>query len=69
MQGYADSAIRAKLLEEGRVKYAVATIGTRFRKLKNAAEEAENEQLDDELSDWHIGEVCHVYTLFCSQGS
>jgi len=33
------------------------TVGSRWLRLRKALEKAEEERLDDELSDWHAGEV------------
>ncbi len=68
-QGYTDDYISGKLVEEGRTRYVPKTIGTRYTKLRNIAEKKEDEKLDDELSDWHVGEVCllepipHLYIV------
>ena len=56
-QGYGDDYVSAKLVEEGRMRYVPRTIGSRYLRLRKALEEREEYKLDDELSDWHLGEV------------
>ena len=55
--GYKDDAVASKLGEEGHTKLSAKTISSRWLRLKKIVEEKEEERLDDELSDWHIGEV------------
>lgn len=50
------------MAEERRTRYAPKTIASRFNKLRRIAESREDEKLDDELSDWHVGEVRQVAT-------
>ena len=52
-----------KLQEEGRVRYIPKTVASRWARLKQMLEEKENAKLDDELSDWHVGEVCITNAL------
>lgn len=56
-QGYSDEYVAQRLMDEGRVRYVPKTVGSRWLRLRKALQEAEDEKLDDELSDWHIGEV------------
>lgn len=56
-QGYGDEYVSSKLIQEGRIRYVPKTVGSRWIRLRKALEQAENEKLDDELSDWHVGEV------------
>lgn len=55
--GYSDEYVSNKLIEEGRIRYVPKTIGSRYLRLRKALEEAEDNKLDDELTDWHVGEV------------
>lgn len=56
-QGYPDDFVAKKLVEEGRIRYVPKTVGSRWLRLRKALERAEEDKLDDELSDWHEGEV------------
>jgi len=56
-QGYSDEYVAQKLIQEGRIRYVPKTVGSRWLRLRKALEQAENEKLDDELSDWHVEEV------------
>ena len=58
-QGYSDGAVSQKLLQENRVRYLPKTVASRYLRLRKVLEEAEDNRLDDELSDWHVGEVSH----------
>ncbi|EGP90786.1 unnamed protein product [Zymoseptoria tritici ST99CH_1E4] len=55
-QGYSDAQVADTLRQEGRVRYTDKTIGSRYLRLRKAVLEKEDEVLDDELSDWHVGE-------------
>ncbi|KAI7277501.1 hypothetical protein KC345_g6578 [Hortaea werneckii] len=55
-QGYSDEYVAQKLTDEGRVRYVPKTVGSRWLPLRKALQEVEDEKLDDELSDWHVGE-------------
>ena len=66
-QGFTDEYVAAKLVEEGRMRYVPKTIGSRYNRLRKTIEEAEEEKLDDELSDWHVDEVspmCRIARFF-----
>lgn len=39
------------------MRYEPKTVGSRWLRLRKLLERIENERLDDELSDWHEGEV------------
>lgn len=56
-QGYSDEYVAQRLMDESRVRYVPKTVGSRWLRLRKALQEAEDEKLDDELSDWHVGEV------------
>lgn len=55
--GYKDDYVSNRLVEEGRQQLSAKTISTRWLRLKKIVERKEEERLDDELSDWHIGEA------------
>jgi len=54
--------VAARLIEENRIRYVPKTVGSRWLRLRKALEAAEDERLDDELSDWHVGEVSGVFS-------
>ncbi|KAI5360796.1 hypothetical protein Slin15195_G087120 [Septoria linicola] len=55
-QSYSDEYVANKLREEGRTRYVGKTVGSRWLRLRKVLEERDDERLDDELSDWHVGE-------------
>lgn len=57
-QGYSDDYVAQKLIAEGRMRYVPKTVGSRWLRLRKVLERAEDERLDDEMTDWHVGEVC-----------
>jgi hypothetical protein len=58
--GYSNDEVVAKLRDEGRINYDKKTVGTRYLRIKNAIADREEQRLDDELTDWHEGEVSYV---------
>ncbi|EMC92893.1 hypothetical protein BAUCODRAFT_114891, partial [Baudoinia panamericana UAMH 10762] len=60
-QGFSDEYVADKLVEENRIRYVPKSIGARWLRLRKLFEQVENERLDDELSDWHIGEDHHLH--------
>ena len=56
-QGYADQYVCERMTQEGRTSYVAKTISSRWLRLRKALQQAEDDKLDDELSDWHVGEV------------
>ena len=56
---HTDEFIAETFKQEGRVSYTAKTIGSRWQKLKKFLNDAQDEKLDDELSDWHVGEVSY----------
>jgi len=42
------------------MRYAPNTVGNRWPRLRKALVDVENDRVDDELSDWHPGEVSNV---------
>lgn len=59
-QGHTDESVAKKLKQERRTVYTSKTVGNRWLRLKKMLERKDEERLDDELSDWHIGEVSHT---------
>lgn len=55
--GHTDEQVAARLIKEGRVRYNARTITHRYMRLRKALVEKEGEMLNDELTDWHVGEV------------
>ncbi|KAK5131110.1 hypothetical protein LTR08_001328 [Meristemomyces frigidus] len=55
-QGYTDEYVAQRMIQEGRMRYVPRTVSSRWLRLRNALQRAEDEKLDDELSDWHVGE-------------
>lgn len=56
-QGKNDDEIATQLEQENFGKMKGKTVGTRFVRLRKKKDEEEYQRLDDELSDWHVGEV------------
>jgi len=54
---YLEKDIAKRLADEGRTKYNVKTIGTRWAHLKKKLQEKNDQMLDEELTDWHDGDV------------
>jgi hypothetical protein len=59
-QGYSDKAVAERLAKDGRTAYQAKSVGSRWLRLRQVVREEEEKRLDDELSDWHIGEVSCV---------
>ncbi|KAI4125634.1 MAG: hypothetical protein LQ347_005306, partial [Umbilicaria vellea] len=53
---FTDKQIAARLREEGRVNYHYKTIGSRWARIKRALEKKNDQDLDDQLTDWHEGD-------------
>jgi hypothetical protein len=60
-QGCSNEKIVLKLQEQGRVNYDKKTVGTRYIRIRAAITQRLDQQLDDELTDWHEGEVTLKY--------
>ena len=56
-QGYSDKYVCERMTQEGRTSYVSKSISSRWLRLRKATQQAEDDKLDDELSDWHVGEV------------
>ena len=57
-KGIPDRDIAQTLREEGRTRYSAKTIQSRYIRIKAALAARHDKLLDDELTDWHEGEVC-----------
>lgn len=55
--GYPDEAVVKRLIEESRTRYDPKSIASRWQRIRKAVQAAEDELLDEELTDWHEGEV------------
>lgn len=59
---YQEKEIAQRLIDEGRTHYHSKTIGTRWARLKKAMQARNDELLDQDLTDWHEGDVCrHLF--------
>ena len=54
---YLEKDIAKRLADEGRMNYNPKTIGTRWARLKKAMQKQQDELLDNDLTDWHDGDV------------
>ena len=54
---YSDKEVVERLIKEGRTKYHHKTISSRWVRLKRVLAAHEEELLDEQLTDWHDGEV------------
>lgn len=59
-KGVPDREIAATLTEQGLTNYSVKTINSRYIRIKAALAARLDQRLDDELTDWHEGEVCRA---------
>ena len=55
--GYHDDKVADELVNQGFTRYHPKSIATRYNRLKRDEKKAEQERLDDELTDWHKGDV------------
>ena len=56
-QGYKDTDIAVKLVDEGFTRYKPQTITSRYARIKKTIQSHNEVLLDEELTDWHAGEV------------
>jgi len=56
-QGYRDPDIVKRLEDEGLTSYKQTSISSRYVRIKKKMQEKNEELLDEELTDWHEGEV------------
>ena len=54
---YLEKDIAERLAKEGRINYHPKTIGTRWARIKRMLQKVQDQMLDDELTDWHEGDV------------
>lgn len=57
---YLEKDIAQALIDQGRTAYNPKTIGTRWRRLKQALAKRHDALLDADLTDWHEGDVGFV---------
>lgn len=55
--GCTDMQIADALANSGRVRYDKKTIASRYARIKDKMARREDQRLEDELTDWHEGEV------------
>ncbi|EXJ87802.1 hypothetical protein A1O1_04729 [Capronia coronata CBS 617.96] len=53
---FLEKDIAQALVDQGRTAYNPKTIGTRWRRLKQALQKRQDELLDADMSDWHEGD-------------
>lgn len=56
-QGFTNVQIAQKLIAEGGTRYDPKSIGSRWLKMRRVRAQHDEGLLDDDLSDWHIGDV------------
>lgn len=61
---YQEKEIAQRLVDEGRTNYHPKTIGTRWARLKKAMQIRNDELLDQDLTDWHEGDVSRRANAF-----
>ena len=57
-ENYSDRDIAKKINEEFGVNYQLKSIAAKLPRLAKQKREEEDQKLDEEMSDWHVGEVC-----------
>jgi len=57
--GIKDEDVAAEISARGGPKYHPKTIATRYSRIKRMLQKLKDDNLDDELTDWHEGEVSH----------
>ncbi len=56
-ENYSDKGIARKLEEEYGVVYQPKSVASRLPKLQRDKQLEEDQKLDEEMDDWHVGEV------------
>ena len=56
-ENYSDKDISKKLEEEFGLIYKPKSIASRLAKLQKEKQAEEDQRLDEDLDDWHVGEV------------
>jgi hypothetical protein len=57
-EGYSDKDICKIIEDEFGVVFQPKSIGSKLKAIGRKKNEEEDQRLDEELSDWHVGEVC-----------
>ena len=55
--GYRDEQVVETLINKGLTIYQPKSVNTRYNVMKRREADKENQRLDDELTDWHEGDV------------
>jgi len=61
-QGYRDEDIVTRLVDQGFTEYKPPSISSRYSRICRKMQERNEELLDEELTDWHDGEVSRQQT-------
>jgi hypothetical protein len=64
-QGYKDEDIRDRLIEKGFTCYEARSVACRWMRIRKKTQEYEEKLLDEELTDWHLGEVGILILVAC----
>lgn len=56
-RNYTDAQVVERLVKDGRTRYDPKSINSRWQRIRKCTQEAEDELLDEELTDWHEDEV------------
>ena len=56
-RGYKDEDVVERLIEKGFTRYEPRSVNCRWIRIRKKTQEYEEMLLDEELTDWHIGEV------------
>ena len=67
-RGYKDEDIVERLIEKGFTRYEPRSVNCRWIRIRKKTQEYEEMLLDEELTDWHVGEVssCRLYQCILS---
>lgn len=57
MSGVRDEEVVAELCKRGLTKYDPKSISSRWQRMRKCMQDAQDELLDEELTDWHMGEA------------
>ena len=66
-KGYNDLTIAERLRAQGFTKYEPRSVSCRWARIRKKTQEYEEKLLDEELTDWHVGEVSHHKPCRASQ--
>ena len=59
--GFKDIDIQKRLIKEGLTRYSTKTIAQRWGTIRDYEDEKLIEELDEELTDWHDGDVSTIH--------